>query len=137
MPRFRGCLSGNELNPSSVVITGADAFSAKACSSAYALDRMIPCPAKMTGRFDCAISAAACDTACAVGGGVNVAKRLRYSSDVIWSEGRYDARADCISLGTSTRTGPGRPLRAIQNAWCITDASSSMLRTRKLCLVIG
>ena len=41
------------------------------------------------------------------------------------------------SLGTSTSTGPGRPLAAMWNASAMTRAMSSPLRTRKLCLVIG
>jgi hypothetical protein len=41
------------------------------------------------------------------------------------------------SFGTSTSTGPGRPVEARWNAAAIADATSSADCTRKLCFVIG
>ncbi len=41
------------------------------------------------------------------------------------------------SLGMSTTTGPGRPLRAMWKAFFITSASWRTSLTRKLCLTIG
>ena len=41
------------------------------------------------------------------------------------------------SFGMSTTTGPGRPVRAMWNAFFIVSASSRTSLTRKLCLTIG
>ena len=42
-----------------------------------------------------------------------------------------------MSLGTSTSTGPGRPVDAMWNASAIAAGSRSALVTSSLCLVTG
>ena len=42
-----------------------------------------------------------------------------------------------MSLGTSTSTGPGRPVEAMWNASAIAAGSRSALVTSSLCLVTG
>ena len=51
--------------------------------------------------------------------------------------GVYSVKAWVISFGTSTNTGPLRPLIAIWNARRIVSASSSTDFTMKLCFVMG
>ncbi len=49
----------------------------------------------------------------------------------------YGVLLNETSLGMSTTTGPGRPLRAMWKAFFITAPRSRTSLTRKLCLTIG
>ena len=52
------------------------------------------------------------------------------------SLGQYHSISFCsTSLGTSTSTGPGRPVVAMWNAWRIASGRSSADITSSLCLV--
>jgi hypothetical protein len=130
MPRFSGWEAGKPPMPSSVMATGICAFSANACTTASAPPRMMPWPARISGRSAALINC--------IG-----------SPPLEWPGRANDSRSGAAasqsnshvpswaSLVMSISTGPGRPLAAMANASRTADATSDARVTRKLCLVIG
>src|ERR1700690_105978 len=68
-PTEREGFSGNALLPDAVVATGIPQASTKALSSARARPRLMPLPARITGRFACLNNLAADSTLLASGRG--------------------------------------------------------------------
>jgi hypothetical protein len=106
-PKYSGWSSGKALMPSSVVTTGMPVLSASSRSSISAPESVTPWPARMIGRFAFRRSIAARSSpGDSTGAGASRSRLYPLSLQA----------ANCTSLGTSTRTGPGLPLRAISNA---------------------
>ena len=105
--------------PFQVVTTGAPSRSASSTSSAEASEPMTPPPATITGRFAPASIRAASSTNVASGRGRPRASRSSRSGSVT------EAASAWTSIGTSSRTGPGRPVRIAFQARCRTNGSSS------------
>ena len=125
MPRFSRCDAGTPPMPSSVIAIGISARSANCLTIDEAFDRMMPWPARMTGRCAELINsrARAIDAeftthsgrACGLGA---AASQLKSHDDC------------CASLVMSISTGPGRPLAAMWNASRTAGARSCARVTR-------
>ena len=124
---FSGWLAGTAPEPSRVQLIGILLFSDKLITSFDAPDIKIPCPAKMTGFFASAIILTA----------LSKSMLLRslfigfFPGIVTFSSGYINSNSSaCRSLGTSMRTGPGLPDRAIAKASLIVFARSLISITR-------
>ncbi len=115
--------------PINVAVTGAPVFFASSASSASASAAMMPPPAMISGRLALLIAS----TAFLMSSGVNALPWSHGSG----SAGVYSYSCADMFLGTSTSTGPLRPLFAIRNAWRMLSARCAMSLTIMLCLVMG
>ncbi|OGK81283.1 MAG: hypothetical protein A2X52_16120 [Candidatus Rokubacteria bacterium GWC2_70_16] len=132
VPAARGCDSGMAPLPAMVVVTTAPRCSARARSGAAASARMTPPPAWRTGR-----SASTSRRAARAISTASPRGRTPVGRWAARSGGASSPRRDRRSMGTLTRTGPGRPVVARVKALPRTRGSASRACTRHARLTSG
>ena len=115
--------------PISVFVQGRLPFSSSSSSSFEALELITPPPYSTTGRSELFIIPATFSMSSPV--------NLSCLTGTTLPAGVNSHSAAVTSFVMSTSTGPGRSDTAILNASLKVSASSSTLRTTKLCLVMG